>query len=154
MQLNPYRQSQGTRVGKYVSYEAKVGSFPQVLWFPPPLKLTTTIWPQMLKEVLNHNQSIPIQSRGPEKKTQLEFDIHISIHNTPHIGWLILKGNLLRRAMNLISLWSQEFRINFNSTRTLYQSLENGIWIKMTFMKTLQKTWITSKSVYSNSGVS
>ena len=38
--------------GKYVH--------PRILRFPPPLKLTATIWPNMLKMALNSNQSNPI----------------------------------------------------------------------------------------------
>ena len=47
-------------VGKKFSYLPKVGGFLRALRFPPPIKLTATILPKMLKVALNTNQSNPI----------------------------------------------------------------------------------------------
>ena len=38
-----------------------VGNFLWVLRFPPPIKLTATIWPKYLKVLLNIKQSNPIR---------------------------------------------------------------------------------------------
>ena len=52
-------------VGKYVSDLLKVGGFLKVLRFPPPIKLTATPWPKMLKVAKNTNQSITLKFKAP-----------------------------------------------------------------------------------------